>query len=57
MDIMVAMMKATTTNPAVLEFLRQMRSNGGKKRAKNLTSKRRRQIARKAARTRWGKKR
>ena len=48
------MTKATSTHPAVQEYLQQMRSNGGKQRAKNLTPAQLRQIALKGTRARWG---
>lgn len=37
------------------EYFVEQGARGGKKRAKRLTSERRRQIAKKAAATRWGK--
>lgn len=43
--------------PEVLELFRQAGSNGGKRRKKELSPKRRRQIARAAAKARWKRQR
>jgi hypothetical protein len=40
---------------AVAQYVRGLASRGGKARAKKLSAKRRKQIAAKAARTRWGR--
>ncbi len=45
-----------TKNAAAVELGRRGGLKGGKARAKKLSRKRRQEIARKAARTRWGKK-
>lgn len=39
---------------SVPDFLKKLRSEGGKARAKKLTSKKRSDIAKKAAQARWG---
>jgi hypothetical protein len=42
---------------AVAEYIRRVASQGGKARAKSLNAKQRKEIARRAARARWRKKR
>jgi hypothetical protein len=42
-------------NDAVTEYIRRLASAGGKARSKKLSPKRRKDIARKAANTRWNK--
>jgi len=49
--------EARTKNPAAVALGRLGASKGGKARAAKLSAKKRAQIARKAAMTRWGKKR
>jgi hypothetical protein len=51
------MPKVHEKNPAAVELGRLGGLKGGKARAKALSPRRRKQIARKAAQTRWGKKR
>ena len=53
----MTLMAKDTVPPEVSEFFRKAGSLGGKQRRKNLSARRRSQIARKASRARWGRKR